>query len=105
MRPCLSNKIFLAKIELLFNQIILGDIKHEKNKNGAAARNTGLKVAKGEYVTFLDDDDYFAKSKLERDSMYSQMLETYENVLNSDNSLETQKQSATEEITKIITLP
>ena len=33
--------------------------------------------------------------------MYSQMLETYENVLNSDNSLETQKQSATEEITKI----
>ena len=33
--------------------------------------------------------------------MYSQMLETYENVLNSSNSLETQKQSATEEIKKI----
>lgn len=49
----------------------------------------------------VSTDDYFAKSKLERDSMYSQMLETYENVLNSDNSLETQKQSATEEITKI----
>ena len=49
----------------------------------------------------VSTDDYFAKSKLERDNMYSQMLETYENVLNSDNSLETQKQSATEEITKI----
>jgi len=49
----------------------------------------------------VSTDDYFAKSKLERDTMYSQMLETYENVLNSDNSLETQKQSATEEITKI----
>ena len=46
-------------------------------------------------------DDYFAKSKLERDTMYSQMIETYENVLNSSNALETQKQSATEEITKI----
>lgn len=46
-------------------------------------------------------DDYFAKSKLERDTMYSQMLESYENVLNSSNALETQKQSATEEITKI----
>ena len=46
-------------------------------------------------------DDYFAKSKLERDTMYSQMIETYENVLNSSNSLETQKQAATEEITKI----
>jgi stage III sporulation protein AH len=29
------------------------------------------------------------------------MLETYENVLNSSNSLETQKQSATDEIKKI----
>ena len=46
-------------------------------------------------------DDYFSTSKLERDTMYSQMLETYEKVLNSNNSLETQKQSATDEIKKI----
>ena len=46
-------------------------------------------------------DEYFTKSKLERDTMYSQMLESYEKVLNSSNSLETQKQSATEEIKKI----
>lgn len=48
-----------------------------------------------------NDADYFSTSKLERDTMYSQMLETYEKVLNSTNSLETQKQSASEEITKI----
>ena len=46
-------------------------------------------------------DEYFTKSKLERDTMYSQMIESYENVLNSSNALETQKQSATEEIKKI----
>ena len=46
-------------------------------------------------------DEYFVKSKLERDTMYSQMLETYEKVLNNSNSLETQKQSATKEITRI----
>lgn len=46
-------------------------------------------------------NEYFVKSKLERDTMYSQMLETYEKVLNSSNSLETQKQSATQEIQKI----
>lgn len=46
-------------------------------------------------------DNYFTKSKLERDTMYSQMIETYEKVLNSSNSLETQKQAATQEITKI----
>lgn len=48
-----------------------------------------------------NSEDYFIKSKLERDNMYSQMLETYNKVLNSTNSSETQKQSATDEITKI----
>ena len=33
--------------------------------------------------------------------LFRSMLETYEKVLNSTNSLETQKQSATQEITKI----
>lgn len=48
-----------------------------------------------------NNNDYFKTSKLERDTMYSQMIETYEKVLNSDNALETQKQSATDEIKKI----
>lgn len=47
------------------------------------------------------NEDYFTTSKLERNTMYSQMLETYSKVLDSSNSLETQKQSATEEIKKI----
>lgn len=41
-------------------------IQHEKNKNGAVARNTGIKEAKGEYITFLDDDDYFLPNRLEK---------------------------------------
>lgn len=49
----------------------------------------------------VNNNDYFTKSKLERDTMYSQMIETYEKVLNSTNSLETQRQTATQEITKI----
>lgn len=49
----------------------------------------------------VTQDDYFEKSKLERDTMYSQMIETYENILNSTNAQETQKQSATDEIKKI----
>lgn len=40
-------------------------IKHEKNKNGAAARNTGIKYSKGKYIAFLDDDDRFLPTKLE----------------------------------------
>ena len=40
-------------------------LKHEKNKNGAVARNTGIKFATGEYITFLDDDDFFLKERIE----------------------------------------
>lgn len=56
---------------------------------------------KEELANASNSDEYFTTSKLERDTMYSQMIETYEKVLNSSNSLETQKQSATEEIKKI----
>lgn len=40
-------------------------VKHDENRNGAVARNTGIRMAKGEYITFLDDDDYFLKNRLE----------------------------------------
>ncbi len=45
-------------------------IKHDHNKNGAAARNTGLKAAKGEIITFLDDDDYYRPDKIEKQVNY-----------------------------------
>lgn len=34
-------------------------IKHEQNKNGAAARNTGISYSKGRFICFLDDDDFY----------------------------------------------
>ena len=43
---------------------------HEKNKNGSAARNTGLKYTNGEFVCFLDDDDYFIEDKIEKQMKY-----------------------------------
>lgn len=41
-------------------------IRHDKNKNGAAARNTGFIHSTGEYIGFLDDDDIFLESKIEK---------------------------------------
>ena len=41
-------------------------LKHEVNKNGSAARNTGFCASHGEYVNFLDDDDVFLPQKIEK---------------------------------------
>ena len=41
-------------------------IVHEKNRNGSAARNTGLYASKGTYINFLDDDDELGVNKIEK---------------------------------------
>ena len=85
------------------NDVVTGEESNsesneEKAENEVAQTNENKEIATNSEVT---KDDYFVQSKLERDTMYSQMLETYEKLLNSSNSLETQKQTATQEITKI----
>lgn len=52
-------------------------------------------------VTFSNEDEYFANSKLEREKMYSQMLENYQKILGNESISEEQKSIATTEITKI----
>ncbi|MCR8968938.1 glycosyltransferase family 2 protein [Facklamia sp. 7083-14-GEN3] len=39
-------------------------IEHSENKNGSAARNTGIRNSNGKYITFLDDDDEYYENKL-----------------------------------------
>lgn len=78
-------------------------IKEENTINTTTSNEENLTDNKQTTQTTSSNqtNDYFVKSKLERDTMYSQMLETYEKVLNSSNSLETGRQAATQEIQKI----
>lgn len=39
-------------------------IKHQKNKRQGGARNTGIKAAKGEWILFIDQDDFFVSQSL-----------------------------------------
>lgn len=58
------------KTRLVMNQyeniVTVKYIEHPYNKNGAAARNTGFRVARGDYIAFLDDDDEFLPNKVEK---------------------------------------
>lgn len=50
--------------EELCKQYNVKYIAHEQNKNGAAARNTGIFASSGNYVGFCDDDDCFFPDKI-----------------------------------------
>lgn len=45
-------------------------IKHDRNKNGSAARNTGICAAKGNLIALLDDDDIYLEGKLEKQAKF-----------------------------------
>lgn len=40
--------------------------RHKENRGANAARNTGINVANGEFLAFLDDDDVWLPKKIER---------------------------------------
>lgn len=54
-----------------------------------------------ETLAQVAEDAYFTTSKLERESMYSQMLETYQEIYNNSGATAEQREEAISEISKI----
>ena len=79
------------------NEVVEGGLVYNDEENNTVT-NENKEVKQ---VSSVDTDEYFSKSKLERDNMYSQMLETYQNIVNSSTVSEEQRSIATQEITKI----
>ncbi|HBG49140.1 MAG TPA: hypothetical protein DDW90_06490 [Cyanobacteria bacterium UBA9971] len=61
---------------------------HQKNNGASAARNAGLKIAEGEYISFVDSDDWIDKK------MYEELIEQA-NAYNSPNAIRTHHYSVT----------
>ncbi len=47
-------------------------LQNEKNLGGSLSRNRGIENAKGEYITFLDDDDEYKPEKVEKQLRFMQ---------------------------------
>lgn len=64
--PQSEERIITSKVVSQYNYNFIKYIKHRENKNGAAARNTGLKVAEGKFICFLDDDDFLLPNRIKK---------------------------------------
>ena len=57
----LIDRVAKYKSDTRFKLVI-----QEKHINGAVARNIGIKQSKGEFIAFLDDDDWWECNKIQR---------------------------------------
>jgi len=60
---CDNTGIICEKISKKDNRI---RVVHKENEGLSAARNTGIDLAKGEYLIFIDGDDYIEPNSLEK---------------------------------------
>lgn len=79
--------------ELASNDVIVTNSSNEIEKEGENSQEKNENES--------NEDDYFTASRLERENMYSQMLETYKKMCESSSVSAEQKAIANKEITNI----
>lgn len=79
----------------------LGDATLVSNNELINEENGIIEDENEETVSTIKKDGYFEESKLSRDTMYSQTLETYQGILNNSNVSEEQKAIVAQEITEL----
>ena len=97
-----ENKVNIGDVELV-NSSSVEDSTSEVNVQNEEIQEV---VSEEEYIEEEIDEisDYFNNSKLERDKMYSQMLETYQKITDNTTISGEQKTIAINEISKITNL-
>ncbi len=90
-----GKNIIANTLEEKENNVVQNSITQEDNSQEEDKLNTETAN------TYETDETYFTTSKLERENMYSQILETYQQIYNNSESSSEQKNSALNEISNI----
>ena len=90
------NELNLGDVELVNSDIVPNDELEEKNSNLILNENSNIVENES-----LEDNDYFTETRIQRDRMYSEMLEIYQNLIKSEETPVDQKTIAAQEITNI----
>ena len=83
------------------NEENIGDATFVSNNELILEENIREEDENHEENAGTQKNEYFQESKLSRDTMYSQTLETYQGILNNPNVSEEQKAIVTQEITEL----
>ena len=89
----ITNNIIQNEVET----VVTNDIENTDTNNEKKNSTNTVETNSNEIAT----DDYFTNSRLERNTMYSEQIENYQDILSNSNVSEAQKKIAQEEITRI----
>lgn len=83
------------------DSVKIEEIKSNEQNTETTENDVQNEINTSTTVTETSGDQYFAELRLERDKMYSQMLESYQKILSNSQISETQKEISENEIKKI----
>ena len=90
-----ENTDMIGDVQLVNSESV---VENENFVEGSIVENDEYPIENSEKS---DSSDYFESVRIERDSMYSRMLETYNKMIDNEKLAETQKSIAVQEIDKI----
>lgn len=95
-----ENEINLGDVELVSSTPVNSNYIEGIVSNDDMENNTSLNNTITNYI-LEDNSNYFEETRIERDRMYSETLETYQKIIDSTQTMQEQKAIATQEITNI----
>lgn len=103
-KPTESNEIKAESLNVTEENTIKNEIDSNENSNKDNNKEAESKQENNTIETntkTVTTSEYFTESRLEREKMYSQMIETYQKILEKSGISESQKSTAQSEIKKI----